>query len=166
MFKLKSQIIKQNDKPGYVVGRSSIQTCCRQQAQATYLKRDGQPHRFFSVLLRMGFTGTPSVTRRPVSSYLTFPPLPDESGGIFLLHFPWSHLHRTLSGILPCEARTFLTASLSSETARSFVGLAFLIVSKFILQVKYFFYLKKQLPPINSRSTELFGTAVLSVPIK
>ena len=30
-------------------------------------------------------------------------------GGIFLLHCPWSHLHRTLSGILPCEARTFLT---------------------------------------------------------
>ncbi len=30
-------------------------------------------------------------------------------GGIFLLHWPWSCLHRTLSGILPCEARTFLT---------------------------------------------------------
>ena len=30
-------------------------------------------------------------------------------GGIFLLHWPWSRLHRTLSGILPCEARTFLT---------------------------------------------------------
>ena len=92
----------------------------------------------YPALLRMGFTGTPSVTRRPVSSYLTFPPLPDESGGIFLLHFPWSHLHRTLSGILPCEARTFLTASLSSETARSFIGLAFLIVSKFFFKVKFF----------------------------
>ena len=32
--------------------------------------------------------------------------------GIFLLHFPWSHLHRTLSGILPCEARTFLTPAM------------------------------------------------------
>ena len=30
-------------------------------------------------------------------------------GGIFLLHWPWSRLHRMLSGILPCEARTFLT---------------------------------------------------------
>ena len=30
-------------------------------------------------------------------------------GGISLLHWPWSRLHRTLSGILPCEARTFLT---------------------------------------------------------
>ena len=37
--------------------------------------------------------------------------------GIFLLHFPWSHLHRTLSGILPCEARTFLTCCLSALTA-------------------------------------------------
>ena len=33
-------------------------------------------------------------------------------GGLFLLHWPWSHLHRTLSGILPCEARTFLTCRL------------------------------------------------------
>ena len=28
---------------------------------------------------------------------------------LFLLHFPGSHLHRTLSGILPYEARTFLS---------------------------------------------------------
>ena len=39
--------------------------------------------------------------------------------GIFLLHFPWSHLHRTLSGILPCEARTFLVWTLSSVQPRS-----------------------------------------------
>ena len=32
-----------------------------------------------------------------------------KAGGYFLLHYPGSHLHRTLSGILPCEARTFLT---------------------------------------------------------
>ena len=29
--------------------------------------------------------------------------------GLFLLHCPWSHLRQTLSGILPCEARTFLS---------------------------------------------------------
>ena len=28
-----------------------------------------------------------------------------------LLHFPWSYLHRTLSGTLPCIARTFLTVA-------------------------------------------------------
>lgn len=37
----------------------------------------------------------------------------DPSGGISLLHYPWSHLRRTLSGTLPCEARTFLTWPLS-----------------------------------------------------
>ena len=30
-------------------------------------------------------------------------------GGLFLLHWSGSRLHRTLSGILPFEARTFLT---------------------------------------------------------
>ena len=30
-------------------------------------------------------------------------------GGISLLHYPGSRLRRTLSVILPCEARTFLT---------------------------------------------------------
>ena len=44
-----------------------------------------------------------------VSSYLAFPPLPPFGGGISLLHFPWGHPRRTLSVILPCEARTFLT---------------------------------------------------------
>ena len=37
-----------------------------------------------------------------------------KEGGSFLLHFPWSRLHRTLSGILPCEARTFLICGLSA----------------------------------------------------
>ncbi len=42
-----------------------------------------------------------------------FPPgAKSARGGLFLLHWPWSRLHRTLSGILPCEARTFLTCRL------------------------------------------------------
>ena len=63
---------------------------------------------FFLVLLRMGFTCAPVVTNRAVVSYTALPPLLLQSSGIFLLHWPWSRLHRTLSGILPCEARTFL----------------------------------------------------------
>ena len=51
-------------------------------------------------------TSLPTV---PVSSYLAFPSLPRKRGGLFLLHFPGSRLRRTLSVILPCEARTFLT---------------------------------------------------------
>ncbi len=54
------------------------------------------------------------VARPRVSSYLAFPSLlktvhffPGFSG-LFLLHFPWSCLHRLLAGTLPCGARTFL----------------------------------------------------------
>ncbi len=49
--------------------------------------------------------------------------------GIFLLHFPWSHLHRTLSGILPCEARTFLTCCLSALQPRLLILLLFYEIS-------------------------------------
>ena len=81
--------------------------------------RSGKPVAFCLVLLRMGFTYAPSVTRRAVVSYTAFPPLPVRllckyTGGLFLLHWPWSRLHRTLSGILPCEARTFLTCMLAA----------------------------------------------------
>ena len=38
-------------------------------------------------------------------------------GGLFLLHWSGSRLHRTLSGILPCEARTFLVCGLSAHAA-------------------------------------------------
>ena len=51
-----------------------------------------------------------AVTSKTVVSYTTIPPLPEKSPAVFfLLHFPQSHLYRTLSGILPYEARTFLT---------------------------------------------------------
>ena len=79
-------------------------------ASSNLPKAGGPRQRFCSVLLRMGFTYAPSVTREAVVSYTALPPLPElYPGGIFLLHYPWSRLHRTLSGILPCEARTFLT---------------------------------------------------------
>ena len=48
------------------------------------------------------------VTTISVSSYLAFPSLPHKCGGLFLLHYPWSHLHLTLSGTLSYAARTFL----------------------------------------------------------
>ena len=35
-----------------------------------------------------------------VSSYLAFPSLPPEGSGLFLLHSPWSRLHRPLAGTL------------------------------------------------------------------
>ena len=60
-----------------------------------------------------------SVTGKAVVSYTAFSPLP--FGGYFLLHYPGSHLHQTLSGILPCEARTFLSHALSYAWQRSSV---------------------------------------------
>ncbi len=75
---------------------------------------------FVLVLLRMGFTCAPVVTNRAVVSYTAFPPLllRKRNSGIFLLHWPWSRLHRTLSGILPYEARTFLIRLVSAATIR------------------------------------------------
>jgi len=58
------------------------------------------------------------------------------SGGIFLLHYPWSHLHRTLSGILPYEARTFLTCKMQP---RSFVLLSTGYYIEFLLKCKFSF---------------------------
>ena len=45
-----------------------------------------------------------------VSSYLAFPSLPSQrDGGLFLLPFSGGYPRLTLSAILPCDARTFLT---------------------------------------------------------
>ena len=56
------------------------------------------------------YTAT-AVTGRTVVSYTAFSPLRRlRRRGFFLLHWPGSHLRRTLSGILPCEARTFLVS--------------------------------------------------------
>lgn len=64
----------------------------------------------------MGFAEHPTVASGPVVSYTAFSPLPDGSGGISLLHFPVSHLNLTLSGILLCEARTFLSRIAAAAT--------------------------------------------------
>ena len=145
-------------------------------------KAGGPRQRFCSVLLRMGFTYAPPVTRKAVVSCTALPPLPDSGiariGGIFLLHFPWSRLHRTLSGILPCEARTFLTCGLSTLAAaiicptyfknwknaaktlrRSLIYTIPLIFARNFFSQENFFnciYTLKQLPPINSRRMEFW----------
>ena len=81
------------------------------------------------------------VTSRTVVSYTAFPPLPGSPGGIFLLHFPGSRLHRLLAGILPCEARTFLSRILR-------FGKAFLLAR---------FCAAKRLPCIRQRSHTLLS---------
>ena len=84
-----------------------------------------------------------SVTKTAVSSYLAFPPLPYEYGGLFLLHWPGSRLHRTLSGILPYEARTFLTCK---KCSRDHLSDSYNLITKHEKKVKKKF---KEIPTQN-----------------
>ncbi len=123
------------DKPGYVVNDHLSRPAVTSRLKRPTLKHDGPPYRLMCGLASDGVYMAWPVTRPTVVSYTAFPPLPvrtgtnvrcrprnfrSKTGGISLLHFPWSHLHRTLSGILPCEARTFLTCTLSVMQPRSF----------------------------------------------
>ena len=68
----------------------------------------GRPKSNIKVLLRIGFTA--SLCYHKLGWALTSPFHPYRlRGGLFLLHFPGGHPRRTLSVILPFEARTFLT---------------------------------------------------------
>ena len=70
---------------------------------------DGQPYWRKPNLAASGVYMAYCVTTISVSSYLAFPSLPHVTcGGLFLLHYPWSRLHLTLSGTLSYAARTFL----------------------------------------------------------
>ena len=109
--------------------------CLLPDSSSDLPEADGPPLPRLAVLLQMGFTYAPPVTGRAVVSYTALPPLPagcvpmaqSRHGGSFLLHCPWSHLRRTLSGILPCEARTFLSRTLSSARQRPSVPLTRLL---------------------------------------
>ena len=73
---------KQGDKPGYVrllaQTRMIIFLEWLLPAISSDLPKAGGPRqRFCSVLLRMGFTYAPPVTRKAVVSYTALPPLPD-----------------------------------------------------------------------------------------
>ena len=60
------------------------------------------------VLLRIGFTADSCYHENGWALTSPFHPYRG-SGGIFLLHFPGGYPRPTLSAILSCEARTFLT---------------------------------------------------------
>ena len=61
----------------------------------------------------------------------------ENTGGLFLLHCPWSHLRQTLSGTLPFEARTFLSYTLSAMQQRSSVLLRTkLTITQFFFSVQ------------------------------
>ena len=74
-------------------------------------KRIGPIHGFHFGLASDRVCMAPHITARTVVSYTAFSPLPfsEKKGGMSLLHCPGSRLRRPLTGILPFEARTFLT---------------------------------------------------------
>ena len=77
------------------------------------------------------------------------------SGGIFLLHFPQSFLHQTLSGILPYEARTFLTCSLSFLQPRPSVELNIQVINTCKSEIYHFtLFLSRRIPP---QSDDTYG---------
>ena len=104
-------------KPGSVIARKCRDDHLSRLHVAIQLKRPtwrrtGQIHGPLFGLASDGVYNASCVTTRPVVSYTAFSPLPESMrypAVCFLLHFPGSRLRRTLSGILPCEARTFLT---------------------------------------------------------
>ena len=122
-------------------------------------KADGPPYAYLRSCFGWGLH-VPSPL--PARRWALTPPFQPYSlkreGGIFLLHWPWSHLHRTLSGILPCEARTFLT--------RISYGRDHLSYLVFNIKMTVQSHTLKIPSPINSRQMELLGTFLLSIPRK
>ena len=75
-------------KPSYVEYGHLSRLPVARKLQRPTLEHDGPPYRSMYGLASNGVYRASSVTRKAVSSYLAFPPLPAETGGIFLLHFP------------------------------------------------------------------------------
>ena len=68
-------IYKQDCKPGYVFQMIIYLEQLLPAASSNLPKTNGPHYRLASVLLQMGFTCAPSVTREAVVSYTAFPPL-------------------------------------------------------------------------------------------
>ena len=103
--------VQRDDKPGYVVGDHLSRPAVAGRLEQPTCDWTGRPLSRFG-LASDGVYMCPARYRAGGSllhcpSTLTRP----EPGGIFLLHCPGSRLRRPLAGILPCEARTFLTCS-------------------------------------------------------
>ena len=87
-------------------------------------ERPGKPNAPISVLLRIEFTAADAFTRRRVSSYLAFPPLPrrlltEADEAVYLCcTFPEVAFGGRYPLSLPCGARTFLMDRLSPLSPR------------------------------------------------
>lgn len=109
-------------KPGSVFVWSSLwdRDCSRPQATHPEGPRAASSPPIESCS-RWGLAGRP-VSWPPVRSYRAFSPLPRglrRSAVCFLCHFPSGHPARTLSGIVPYGARTFLSGLAGATTRPS-----------------------------------------------
>jgi len=100
-------------KPGFVVdNHSSRPEIARRLKRSTRSQRGPRHKRAYLILLRVEFTLQPTVTSGPVRSYRTLSALPvplTRPSAVFsLLHLSSVCTAQTLSGTLPCGARTFL----------------------------------------------------------
>ena len=67
---------------------------------------------FYLTLLQVGFTLPPMLPSVRCALTTPFHPYLLNEAVSFLWHFPWTRVLQTLSGTLPCGARTFLYALL------------------------------------------------------
>ena len=81
-------------------------------------ERPGKPYAPTPVLLRIEFTATDAFARRRVSSYLAFPPLPQNEAVYLCCTFPEVAFGGCYPLSLPCGARTFLMDRLSPLSPR------------------------------------------------
>ena len=136
-------------------------------------KAGGPRQRFCSVLLRMGFTYAPPVTRKAVVSYTALPPLPapgkpetEETYGFFPLikreavYFCCTFLRVASTGRYPafCPVKPGLS---SPAVFRHLQPRSFVLLELYSFHLNYAvtsvwrYYTWKQLPPINSLRIEL-----------
>ena len=148
-------IYKQDCKPGYVFQMIIYLEQLLPAASSNLPKTNGPHYRLASVLLQMGFTCAPSVTREAVVSYTALPPLPVAR----------RYISVALSLELPPPAvsRSFDTCSRDHPSylymIESFPIVTFFYTSSsiFIHSSLYCIYTSIQLPPMNSLSSELLG---------
>ena len=111
----------------------SILVRCRQRHHATFSRRCEQPHYLSLSCFGWGLQGPTTLPPQRWALTPPFHPYRNEFGGLFLLHYPWSRLHRPLAGTLLCEARTFLT--LASATVQ-LTHIIQIIINEFHFLVK------------------------------
>ena len=125
-------------KPSYVENGHLSRLPVTRKLQRPTLKHDGPPYRFMCGLASDGVYRAPSVTRRAVSSYLAFPPLPVK----LAVYFCCTFLRVSSTGRYPasCPMKLGLSSpeAFRHQQARPFDRLEFYnIILLFICKESY-----------------------------